>query len=248
MNNELKGQVAIITGGARGIGQAIGEVLGRMGANLVIADLNLAQAEATATKFYNYFSQEMSAVEVDVSSSESVAKMIKKTVNKFGKIDILINNAGITKDTLLVRMSEQDFDKVIKINLGGTFNCTKEVTKIMMKQRYGRIVNIASIIGIVGNAGQSNYAASKAGIIGFTKSIAREMASRNITVNAVAPGYIETEMTNILPEDIKNKMLETIPLKRFGQPSDVANAVGFLVSKAASYITAQVIVVDGGMI
>lgn len=248
MNNELKGQVAIITGGARGIGQAIGEVLGRMGANLVVADLNLAQAEATATEFYNCFSQEMLAVEVDVSLNESVAKMIKKTVDKFGKIDILINNAGITKDTLLVRMSEQDFDKVIKINLGGTFNCTKEATKIMMKQRYGRIVNIASIIGIVGNAGQSNYAASKAGIIGFTKSIAREMASRNITVNAIAPGYIETEMTKILPEDIKNKMLETIPLKRFGQPSDVANAVGFLVSKAASYITAQVIVVDGGMI
>lgn len=248
MMDKLNGQVAIVTGGARGIGQAIGYVLAEMGANLVVADVNLDEAEATCLHFRNSFSQEMLAIKVDVSSPTSVSEMVKKTLDKFERIDILINNAGITKDTLLVRMSEEDFDRVIQVNLTGTFNCTKEVAKIMMKQRQGKIVNIASIIGLIGNPGQANYAASKAGIIGLTKSVARELGSRNIRVNAVAPGYIETEMTKLLPENIKARMLEAIPLKRFGQPIDVAQVVGFLVSKAADYITGQVIVVDGGMV
>ncbi|MFH1097263.1 MAG: 3-oxoacyl-[acyl-carrier-protein] reductase [Candidatus Desantisbacteria bacterium] len=247
-NNELEGRVALITGSARGIGRAICETLGEKGTEIVVADVNFEQAQETAQKLGEIFHKDALPIEVDVSKIESVQAMIKKILDKRGKIDILVNNAGITKDGLLMRMKDEDWQRVIDINLTGTFNCTREVVKVMLKQRSGRIVNIASIIGLVGNVGQANYAASKAGIIGLTKSVAREIASRGITVNAIAPGFIETDMTKVLAVEIREKLLGNIPLGRLGTPQDVANTVAFLVSDAASYITGQVIVVDGGMV
>ncbi len=243
----LKDKVAIITGGARGIGKEIALEFAREGANVAIADINsetLAQAEKEISSLH----VGILTLSVDVTNSTQVEDMVNKTLDKFKKIDILINNAGITADSLLIRMKEEDWDRVLAVNLKGTFNCIKAVAKVMIKQRSGRILSISSIIGLIGNVGQANYAASKAGIIGLTKSAARELAPRGINVNAIAPGFIQTEMTAVLSEEVKSKMLEAIPLKKFGQPSDVARLAAFLASDAAGYITGQVICIDGGMV
>ncbi len=243
----LKDKVAVITGGARGIGREIALTLAREGANVVIADIN-PQTLAETGKEIAAEGVGVLSLAVDVADSGQVEQMVNKTLDKFKKIDILINNAGITRDALLIRMKEEDWDKVLAVNLKGTFNCTRSVSRVMIKQRSGKILNIASIIGLIGNAGQANYAASKAGIIGLTKSAAKELAGRGINVNAVAPGFIQTEMTDVLAEGVKAKMLEAIPLKKFGRPSDVANLAAFLVSDKAGYITGQVITIDGGMV
>lgn len=244
---DLKGKVSFITGGARGIGFEIARAFARHGADIILGDIDQANLDKAVQEL------QTNAVKVegyihDVSSLKSCEEVIKKAADSFGHVDILVNNAGITRDTLLMRMSEDDFDRVIAINLKGTFNCTKVVSRIMMRQRYGRIINIASVIGLIGNAGQVNYASSKAGIIGLTKSVAREFANRNVTVNAIAPGYIATEMTKMLPEEVTSRMLQNIPLGRPGTPLDVANAALFLASEYASYMTGQVLVVDGGMV
>lgn len=243
----LKDQTAVVTGGARGIGKEISLTLARQGANIVIADLIVEQAEETAEEIKKLGCQVL-IQKVDVSKMSDVENMVKNTISEFKTLDILINNAGVTRDTLLVRMKEEDWDFVIKVNLTGTFNCTKCAARYMMKQRKGKIVNISSIVGVMGNAGQANYSASKAGIIGLTKSSARELASRNVTVNAVAPGFIDTEMTRVLNESVQQQLKDQIPLGKLGQPEDIANCVKFLVSEEASYITGQVINVNGGML
>lgn len=243
----FKDKVAVITGGARGIGKEIALAFARAGAHCVLCDMNKDELEA-AIKDVEAAGSQALAVELNVVSLAQCEAMVNKIIDKFGKIDILINNAGITKDGLLLRMREEDWDAVLAVNLKGTFNCTKAAIRVMLKQRYGRIVNVASIIGVMGNAGQANYAASKAGIIGFTKSVAKEVASRNITVNAIAPGFIATKMTDVLSEDVKTAMLKQIPLARFGTPEDVARLVLFLASDDAGYITGQVVQIDGGML
>lgn len=243
----FKDKISLITGGARGIGREIALAFAKEGSDIAICDVNPEALDA-AKKEIEAVGRRAETFIVDVTNLSQVEGMINKTLDKFQKIDILINNAGITKDALIVRMSEQEFDSVIAVNLKGTFNCTKAVSKVMMKQRYGKIVSIASIIGIIGNAGQANYAASKAGIIGITKSVAKELASRNVNVNAIAPGFIETDMTAKLPENVKAQMSALIPLNRFGKASDVANLAMFLASDASSYITGQVIKIDGGMV
>ena len=243
----FKDKVALITGGARGIGRAIALAFAREGADIVIADVNQEEAEKTA-KDIEALGRKSLPILMDVTNYAKVEEALNKILDKFGKVDILVNNAGITKDGLLLRMNEADWDAVIDVNLKGTFNCTKAVSKAMIKQHSGKIINIASIIGIIGNAGQANYSASKAGIIALTKTAAKELASRNINVNAVAPGFIQTEMTARLSEDIKQKMKEAIPLNKFGSPDDVAAVCLFLASEAANYITGQTIVVDGGMV
>ncbi len=243
----LDGKVALVTGAARGIGRAIAEKLADAGATVALCDLNrdwLADtAQALADK-----GRKAECFAVDVSKASDVQTAVADVLKSFGRIDILINNAGITKDGFLVRMSEEDWDAVLAVNLKGTFLFSKAAAKVMLKQRAGVIVSVASIIGLIGNAGQCNYAASKAGVIAFTKSAARELASRNIRVNAVAPGYIQTKMTETLPEDIRNKMLAAIPVARFGVPDDVANVVLFLASDASAYMTGQVLSVSGGMV
>lgn len=242
-------KVALITGGARGIGKKIAEKFARNGYNIVI---NYVSEKTDVNKLESDLSQngkvEVLCIKCDVTDFNSCQEMVKEAVNKFGKIDVLINNAGITKDNLLMRMKEEDFDKVINVNLKGTFNMTKNVISYMMKKRSGRIVNISSVVGVSGNSGQANYAASKAGIIGFTKSVAKELASRNILANAVAPGFIETDMTDVLSESVKESIYSQIPLKKMGKPEEVANAVYFLGSDENTYITGQVLNVDGGMI
>jgi 3-oxoacyl-[acyl-carrier protein] reductase len=243
----LEGKVALITGGARGIGREIALRFAKEGVDIAICDVNLEQAEETAEEIRK-LDRECLAFKTDVTESEQVQVMVDKILDKFSKLDILINNAGITRDNLILRMSEEDWDKVIAVNLKGTFVCSKVVSKVMLKQRFGKIVNIASIIGIMGNAGQANYAASKAGIIGLTKSVAKELAPRGICVNAIAPGFIKTEMTAKLPDEVRNKMLSAIPLGRFGEPKDVADLALFLSSESSSYITGQVIQIDGGML
>ena len=243
----LEGKLAIVTGGARGIGKEIAMLFAKQGANIAICDVNLEEAEKTAKEIQDS-GRESLAFKVDVTDQSQIQDMVDKILDKFNKIDILINNAGITKDNLLLRMSEEEWDKVIAVNLKGTFLCTKIVSKVMLKQRFGKIVNLASIIGIMGNAGQANYAASKAGIIGLTKSVAKELASRNICVNAIAPGFIKTDMTARLAEEVQKKMLSVIPLARFGEAKDVADLAIFLSSESSSYITGQVIQVDGGMV
>lgn len=248
MSSNLTGKTAFVTGASRGIGRAIALRLAQDGAKVALNFAsNSAKAEAVKAEIEAAGGEAM-LVQGDVSNFAIVAELIKQVVDAWGRIDILINNAGITRDNLLLKMSEDDFDKVIATNLKGVFNCTKAVTKLMMKQRGGRIVNMSSVVGLKGNISQTNYAAAKAGIIGFTKSAARELASRNVTVNAVAPGFIDTDMTAELSEKIKEVMLQEIPAGRMGTPEDVANAVAFLVSDQAAYITGQVLSVDGGMV
>ncbi|RKY36665.1 MAG: beta-ketoacyl-ACP reductase [Candidatus Omnitrophota bacterium] len=244
---DLKGQVGIITGAARGIGKEIAFALARRGVNCVLCDMDTKQVNETAEEIAN-LGVETLPITLNVADLSQVEQMKNKVIDKFQRIDILINNAGITKDGLLLRMKEADWDAVISVNLKGTFNCTKAVIKAMVQKRYGRIVNIASIIGLIGNVGQANYSASKAGIIGLTKSTARETALRNINVNAIAPGFIETKMTKVLSDDVKSALLKQIPLGRFGKPEDVADLVIFLVSDKSSYITGQVVQINGGML
>lgn len=244
----LKGKCAIVTGAAKGIGKAIALKLASLGANIV---LNYRSSEEKAIETENEIKAlgvEVLRVKGDISNISDVENLINTAKEKFGKIDIMVNNAGITKDTLILRMKEEDFDSVININLKGVFNCLKTITPVMVKQREGKIINLSSVVGLSGNAGQVNYAASKAGVIGMTKSLAKEVGARGITVNAVAPGFIETDMTEVLGDKFKEEAKKAIPLKRLGKPEDVANVVAFLASEDANYITGQVIQVDGGMV
>jgi len=243
----LKNKVSVITGAARGIGYNIAKKFADQGSDIAICDVS----EETLNKAKESLDKTGRTVltdKVDVTNLAEVQAFIQKVLDKFGKIDILVNNAGITRDGLLVRMGEADWDAVLNVNLKGAFNCTKAVAKPMMKQRFGKVVNLASIIGIIGNAGQANYAASKGGIIAFTKSVAKELAPRNINVNAIAPGFIQTKMTDVLSEENKTTMLKLIPLGKFGTAEDVADVALFLVSDNSAYITGQVIQVDGGMV
>jgi 3-oxoacyl-[acyl-carrier protein] reductase len=246
MSQRLKGKIAIITGSGRGIGFAIAELFAQEGASIVLSDVSDAMLSEAQAKI-KALGAEVLSVKADVTNESQIEELVKKTVDKFGKIDILVNNAGITRDGLLIRMSQGDWDSVLSVNLKGAFLCTRDVSRVMIKQRSGRIVNMASIIGITGNAGQANYSASKGGLIAFTKTAAKELASRDIRVNAIAPGFIRTEMTDKLPEAMKKAMLERIPLNRFGETADVARAALFLASEDSGYITGCTIQVDGGM-
>ncbi len=241
-------KIALITGATRGIGKEIALTLAQEGYNIAINYRTENDELKTTKKEIENLNVECLAVKGDISKFEDTENIVKQVIEKFGKIDVLVNNAGITKDMLLMRMKPEDFKSVIDVNLIGTFNMTKNVISHMTKARSGRIINISSVVGISGNAGQTNYSASKAGIIGFTKSLAKEVASRNILVNAVAPGFIQTNMTDVLKEEVKEEIAKTIPLKRMGTTKDVANVVKFLVSEDSSYITGQVINVNGGMI
>jgi 3-oxoacyl-[acyl-carrier protein] reductase len=240
-------KVALVTGGARGIGYAIACKLVSDGCAVVISDI-LGDVAADAVGKLSSTGASAFAVNGDVSKADDVERMFSQAMEKFGRVDILVNNAGITRDNLLLRMEEKDWDLVLGVNLKGTFLCTKAASKIMMKNRWGRIINISSVVGLMGNAGQANYSASKAGIVGLTKSAAKELGGRNITVNAIAPGFIQTEMSDVLPQAVKDGFLEKIPLRRPGTPADVAGVVSFLASDAAEYITGQVIHCDGGML
>ena len=241
-------KVALITGSSRGIGKQIAIKLAKNGYNIVVNYVNKNEEVEKTIEELKQFGVEILEAQGDISNYEQSEKIVNIVIEKFGQIDVLVNNAGITKDMLIMRMKKEDFTKVIDVNLVGTFNITKNVIPHMMKKRSGRIINISSVVGISGNAGQCNYAASKAGIIGFTKSLAKELASRNILVNAVAPGFIETNMTDVLQENVKEEIKKQIPLKRIGKAEDVANAVYFLTSEESSYITGQVLQVDGGML
>ncbi|MFQ5751100.1 MAG: 3-oxoacyl-[acyl-carrier-protein] reductase [bacterium] len=244
---KLRDKVAIVTGSARGIGRAIALEFARNGAKLVICDLNMDTIQKVVEQI-NEMGSEATGIVANVTQVEDAQKLIDKTIATFGKIDILVNNAGITRDNLLMRMKDEEWDAVIAVNLKGTYNCIRAITKPFMKQRSGIIINMASVVGIIGNAGQANYAASKAGVIGLTKSVAKELAARNIRVNAVAPGFIETEMTANLPAKAREELANAIPLAKLGQPEDVARVVLFLSSDEASYVTGQVMNVDGGMV
>ncbi|MCQ2504576.1 MAG: 3-oxoacyl-[acyl-carrier-protein] reductase [Saccharofermentans sp.] len=240
-------KTAIVTGSARGIGKAIATRLAKSGFNIVIVDACPLEGSEETAKEIAALGVQTKAYQCNVTVSEEVNKVIDEVNAEFGSVDVLVNNAGITRDGLFVRMKEEDFDAVIAVNLKGTYNFTRAAAPIMMKQRSGRIISISSIVGLQGNAGQVNYSASKAGVIGITKSVARELASRGVTVNAIAPGYVETPMTAVLSDKVKEAMLDAIPMKRYGQVEDIANAVNFLASDDASYITGQVLSVDGGM-
>ncbi len=244
---ELKDRVALVTGGAQGIGRTIAEELAGLGAHVVLADINGEGAESAAEKI-RAAGQKASGVRLDVSCAQDVQSVFDGIIKEHKPLDILVNNAGITRDGLMIRMKEDDWNRVLDINLKGSFLCAQQAAKQMMKQKKGAIVNIASIVGVMGNFGQANYSASKAGVIGLTKTLAREVASRGITVNAVAPGFIDTEMTRVLDEGVRQKLIEQIPLARLGEPEDIARSVAFLVSDRASYITGQVINVNGGML
>jgi len=243
---ELEGNVALVTGGAQGIGKAIVGLLADCGATVVVSDVKIETAEQTVGELVSRGKKAI-AVQADVAKAEEVKAMVDTALSKFGKIDILVNNAGITRDTLLLRMKDEDWDLVLSVNLKGTFHCMKAVLPAMSKQRRGKIVNISSIVGAIGNPGQANYAASKAAVVGLTKTVAREYASRGITVNAVAPGFIDTAMTAALPAEVKENLMKQIPLARLGSPSDIAHAVVFLVSEGSGYMTGQVLHVNGGM-
>ncbi|MFP4522089.1 MAG: 3-oxoacyl-[acyl-carrier-protein] reductase [Fibrobacterota bacterium] len=245
---DLESMSALVTGAGRGIGRAVAARLAQSGASVAVCDLDKAAAGLTAEEIKNSTGAKTIALECDVSSAEAVKEMYEEFKKEFGVPGIIVNNAGITRDQLLMRMKEADWDTVLSVNLRSAFLCTKAAMRDMLKARTGRIVNIASVIGLTGNAGQANYAASKAGLIGFTKSVAKECAPRGITVNAVAPGFIKTKMTEALPENEKKKILDAIPAGKMGSPADVAEAVKFLASPSASYITGQVITVDGGMV
>ncbi len=243
----LQGKVALITGGSRGIGKAIALKLAQLGADIII---NYSSNEAKAKEVVNEIKdlgRDALAVKANVSLGEDAQNLVQKAVDKFKKIDILVNNAGVTRDNLLMRMSEEEWDTVFEVNLKGTFNVTKSLIRNMIKQKNCSIINIASVVGITGNAGQCNYSASKAGIIGFTKSLAKEVAKKNVRVNAVAPGFIETDMTDKLSDKVKEEYQKNIPMQRLGKPEDIANTVAFLASDMSDYITGQVLVVDGGM-
>lgn len=240
-------KVALITGGSRGIGKEIALALAKEGNNIAISYGNNTDSAMEVVKEIKSFGVEAIAVKADVSISEDVTNLVKSVEDQLGTIDILVNNAGITKDGLLIRMTEEDWDTVMDVNLKGTFLCTKAVSRAMMKKRYGKIINITSVVGITGNAGQGNYSASKAGVIGFTKSMAKELASRGIRVNGIAPGLIQTDMTNVLKDEVKAEMLKLIPLYTMGNPVDIANLVVFLASEKSDYITGQIIKIDGGM-
>ena len=245
---QLDGKVALVTGASRGIGRAVAIRLAKSGAKIAV---NYAGNQAAAEEVKQIIEQnggEAILVQADISNAESVDAMVATVMEAFGRIDILVNNAGITRDTLLMRMKEADWNAVIQTNLTGVFYVTKAVSKIMMKQRYGKIVNMSSVVGLMGNAGQANYAAAKAGVIGFTKSMAKELAARNITVNAIAPGFIATDMTAVLSDKVKEDLATKIPMGRLGEADDIASAVLFLVSDSANNITGQTLNVDGGMV
>lgn len=243
----LTGKVAVVTGAAQGIGKAIALTLAQDGADIVVSDINLEKAKETA-KEIEALERKALAIQTNVAKGDDVETLAKTTLETFNKVDIIVNNAGITRDNLLMRMKDEEWDQVLEVNLKGTFYCTRAFLRSMLKQKSGRIVNITSVVGAMGNAGQANYSASKAGVIGFTKTIAREVASRSITVNAVAPGFIDTDMTKGLPEEVRKNLLNQIPLGRLGTPQDIAEAVRFLVSEEAAYITGQIIHVNGGML
>jgi 3-oxoacyl-[acyl-carrier protein] reductase len=243
----LQGRTAIVTGAAQGIGRAIAETLAQAGADIAVADLDPSRSAETVAAVEQLGRKALN-LKVNVADTGETKAMVEHVLKAWGKVDILVNNAGITRDGLLLRMKDEDWNLVLQINLNGTFNCTKAVLQPMTKQRYGRIVNIASIVGVIGNAGQANYSASKAAVIGFTKTVGREYASRNVTVNAVAPGFIDTAMTHGLSTDVKDTLLKQIPLGRLGTPADIAAAVRFLVSEDAAYITGHVLHVNGGML
>ena len=245
--NNFTGKTVIITGSARGIGKSIAKSFVDAGANVVIVDIISEIIEKTVSSLHNDKCR-IIGYKCDITNQDEVSAMVKHIVKEFGRIDILINNAGITKDNLFMRMKPADWQAVIDVNLTGTFFCSQKVARVMMKQKYGKIINISSVIGIIGNPGQANYAASKGGIISFTKSIAKELAGRNINVNAIAPGFIRTEMTDKLPEEVKEKYFQMIPMKKFGKAEDVADLALFLASDQSSYITGQTIPIDGGMI
>ena len=244
---KLSKKTAIITGSARGIGKGIAEKFSENGANIVIVDILQEEIDKTVSQL-KVSNPNVIGIKCDITQENDVEDLVEKTMEQFQSIDILVNNAGITRDKLLIRMTLADWEDVIKVNLTGTFLCTQKVSKIMMKQRKGKILNIASVVGIMGNAGQSNYSASKGGIIAFTKSVAKELAPRNINVNAIAPGFIKTEMTDRLPDEVKENYLKSIPLRNFGDTQDVAELALFLCSDNSNYITGQTIVIDGGMI
>ncbi len=243
----LQGKCAVITGASRGIGREIALQFAKEGANIVLNYRSSEEEALELKKELDKLGSNTLIIKADVSNFDEAENLIKEAKNTFGKVDILVNNAGITKDTLLIRMKEEDFDKVIEVNLKGAFNCLRAVSPIMIRQKEGKIINMSSVVGVVGNAGQVNYSASKAGVIGMTKSLAREIGSKNINVNAIAPGFIDTDMTRVLSEDQKKNIISGVPLKRLGQVEDIANLAVFLASDKSNYITGQVIHVDGGM-